>query len=89
MTKSDNKDPYDASWITSYVRNPFGESNERTHYRTTINSDVASTLRNMALSSKFSGPTTKQNPQQVLSENLEPEPDATEYREVLVIDDEE
>jgi hypothetical protein len=92
MVKADNKsysDPYDKEWISSYVRNPFGESATREIYKTPIGNDVVSTLRNMSLSSRFQNimKNSEQNTQ-VLSEsdNLD-EADAREHREVLIIDD--
>jgi Bacteriophage T4-like portal protein (Gp20) len=42
-------DPYDAEWTRNYLRNPLGES----HNKTNIGGDVMSALRKMSLTSKF------------------------------------
>ena len=94
MLKSDNKsysDPYDKEWISSYVRNPFGEANTRETFKTSIGSDVIASLRNMTMSPKFQK-NVKNSTQtsQILSEsdNFD-DADAREYREVLIIDDDD
>ena len=92
MTKADSKsysDPYDKEWISSYVRNPFGESTIREMHKTPIGNDVISSLRSMTLSPKFQNVVKKSTQNsQVLSEsdNLD-EADAREHIEVLIIDD--
>ena len=92
MTKADNKsysDPYDKEWLSSYVRNPFGESTVRETYKTPVGNDVISSLRNMSLSPRFQNIVKNSTqPSQVLTEsdNLD-EADAREHREVLIIDD--
>ena len=92
MTSADNKsltEPYDSDWISSYVRNPFGESAIRKSYKTAIGSDVMSSLKKMSLSQKFQKfAKNAEQTQQALNEsdNFD-EADAREHREVLIIDD--
>jgi hypothetical protein len=85
-----DRDVFDANWSKSFIRNPFGESREPIH-RTPISIDVLSSLQRMTNSNKF-----KQKESQVstgksiIVENRDEEPaDAKEYRETLIIDDEE
>ena len=91
--QSDN-DPYDSDWVSSYVRNPFGESVERRTevYKTPISNDVISALRTMSLSKKFQNLPQQGQPDapasQVLNESIE-EADAKEFKEVYVIDEDD
>ncbi|NBW06519.1 MAG: hypothetical protein EBR82_00660 [Caulobacteraceae bacterium] len=91
--QSDN-DPYDSDWVSSYVRNPFGESVERRTevYKTPISNDVISALRMMSLSKKFQNLPQQGQPDapasQVLNESIE-EADAKEFKEVYVIDEDD
>jgi len=92
MTKADSKsysDPYDKEWISSYVRNPFGESTVREMYKTPIGNEIFSSLRNMTLSPKFQKvvKNSSQTPQVLSESDNFDEADAREHREVLIIDD--
>jgi len=92
MTRANDKnysDPYDREWMNSYVRNPFGESANKTSHKTPVGNDVISSLRNMSLSSKFQKNTknSTQTPQVLSESDNFDEADAREHREVLIIDD--
>lgn len=83
-------DPYDSKWISSAVRNPLGESSNRT----SVSSDVISVLRNMTLSQKFQQANNEMpSGKNLLSEtkdDLEDDvADLVEYRNILVIDDDD
>ena len=47
-------DPYDKEWMSSYLRNPLGESSAPRH-KTPVGLDTLSCLKNMVSSSKFKG----------------------------------
>ena len=92
MTDYDNKsysDPYDKEWTSSYVRNPFGESANRTIYKTPIGNDVVSSLRQMVQSNRFKNfvKNTDQTAQILKESDNFNEADAREHKEVLIIDD--
>lgn len=91
MLSADNdslSDPYDSKWISSVVRNPLGESSNRT----SMSSDVVSILRNMTLSQKFqqidnaatSGGSLLSETKDNFEDNIA---DLAEYRNILIIDD--
>lgn len=91
MLSADNdslSDPYDSKWISSVVRNPLGESSNRT----SMSSDVVSILRNMTLSQKFqqidnaatSGGSLLSETKDKFEDNVA---DLAEYRNILIIDD--
>lgn len=92
MVSANNKsmtDPYDSDWIKSYVSNPFGESVEKSPYKTVVGNDVISSLRNMTMSPKFQKvvKNSSQTPQVLSESDNFDEADAREHREVLIIDD--
>lgn len=85
------KDIYDLESIQNVVSDPFGESVSK--YRTTINAEVLSALRNMTNSYKFKDvPASQEQSSGLLKEEkfdfLEGA-DEKEHREVLIIDDED
>jgi hypothetical protein len=92
MTSHDTKgmsDPYDREWMSSYLKNPLGESSASS-FKTPIGHDVISSLARMTNSEKFKK--IMKNPtqsRQVISEsdNFD-DADATEHKEYLVIDEE-
>ena len=85
-----NSDPYDKEWMSSYLKNPFGESvASRPIHKTSVGNDVLSSLSRMSQSTKFQK--KSQNSEQARkvmteSDNFD-EADAKEYRDVLIIDD--
>ena len=92
MTDYDNKsysDPYDKEWMSSYIKNPFGESIQRPVYKTPVGNDVVSSLRQMVQSDKFKNfvKITNETPKVLSESDNFDEADAREHREVLIIDD--
>jgi hypothetical protein len=92
MTDYDNKsysDPYDKEWMSSYVRNPFGESVTRPIYKTPVGNDVVSSLRQMVQSDRFKNfvKISNETPKVLSESDNFDEADAREHREVLIIDD--
>lgn len=92
MTDYDNKsysDPYDKEWMSSYIKNPFGESIQRPVYKTPVGNDVVSSLRQMVQSDRFKNfvKISNETPKVLSESDNFDEADAREHREVLIIDD--
>ena len=92
MTDYDNKsytDPYDKEWMSSYIKNPFGESIQRPVYKTPVGNDVVSSLRQMVQSERFKNfvKISNETPKVLSESDNFDEADAREHREVLIIDD--
>ena len=90
MVKHDNKsfsDPYDKT----FFKNPLSEVYAE-RYHTPIGSDVMASLRAMTNSEKFKTTSSATGQTSILSENKtaeEPDADSKEFRDVLIIDDDE
>ena len=69
------EDPYDTEWMSSYLKNPLGESsNMRQKHKTSVTLDIQSALQSMISSEKFKNTQlTRQTSSNVLNESPEEE----------------
>jgi hypothetical protein len=77
---SSDRDVFDSNWAKSFISNPLGESNKKSH-KTPVGIDVLSALRRMSSSKKFQTTTSAVNgDRRLISEGTEEDLDSVESK---------